>query len=148
MDLRKQFPRSMRVMLGDYAHLARMIDKCRAVLAGTEGEYMYPCPMDETLLEFAGITSEQFTAAVKANPTDEGVVAWFQQTSKPHPSADIDRWNRQLLARGPSSQESAERFRKYRDAIDATRTDITAWADLQDLEEGRTVPRRRDIKKM
>ena len=78
MDLREQFPRSMRVILADYAHLARMIDKCRAVLAGTEGEYIYPCPMDERLLDFAGITSEQFTAAVKANPTDEGVVTWFR----------------------------------------------------------------------
>ena len=45
-----------------------MIDKCRAVLAGTEGEYLYPCPIDELLMDFAGITSEEFTAAVKANP--------------------------------------------------------------------------------
>ena len=65
MDLRTQFPRSMRTTLAGYAHLARMIDKCRAVLAGTEGEYIYPCPMDERLMDFAGITSEQFTAAVK-----------------------------------------------------------------------------------
>ena len=65
MDLRTQFPRSMRTTLAGYAHLARMIDKCRAVLAGMEGEYIYPCPMDERLLNFAGITSEQFTAAVK-----------------------------------------------------------------------------------
>ncbi|HBR49608.1 MAG TPA: DUF5069 domain-containing protein, partial [Nitrospira sp.] len=35
MDLRTKFPRSMKVRLGGYAHLARMIDKCRAVLAGT-----------------------------------------------------------------------------------------------------------------
>jgi len=65
MDLRKRFPRSMRAMLAGYAHLPRMIDKCRAVLAGTEGEYIYPCPIDELLMEFAGITSEEFTAAVK-----------------------------------------------------------------------------------
>ena len=57
MDLRKDFPRSMRITLVGYAHLARMIDKCRAVLAGTEGEYIYPCPMDERLMEFAGITA-------------------------------------------------------------------------------------------
>ncbi len=142
MDLRKRFPRSMRVILADYAHLARMIDKCRAVLAGTEGEYIYPCPMDERLMDFAGITSEQFTEAVKANPTDEGVVTWFRQTAKPYQSAEIDAWNRQLLARGPSSPESAERFKKYRDAVDPSRTDITAWSDLQDLEEGRPVAQR------
>lgn len=77
----------MRFKLAGYAHLARMIDKCRAVLAGTEGEYIYPCPMDERLMEFAGITSDQFTSAVKANPTDEGVVKWLEQTAKPHQPA-------------------------------------------------------------
>jgi len=132
----------MRFTLAGYAHLARMIDKCRAMLNGTEGEYIYPCPMDERLMEFAGITSEQFTAAVKANPTDEGVSAWFRQVAKLHQPDELEEWNRKLLLRGPSSPESAEKFRQYRDAIDPSRTDLTAWADLQDLEEGRFVPRR------
>ena len=56
MNLRKSFPRSMRWKMEGYVHLARMIDKCRAVLAGTEEEYIYPCPMDFRLMEFAGIT--------------------------------------------------------------------------------------------
>lgn len=142
MDLRKGFPRSMRFKLGGYVHLARMIDKCRAVLAGTEGEYIYPCPMDERLMEFAGITGEQFTAAVKANPADEGVVNWLNQNAKPHHPAELDEWNRKLLARGPSSPESAAKFKTYLAAVDPSRTDITAWSDLQDLEEGRVVPRR------
>ena len=142
MDLRKQFPRSMRVKMEGYVHLARMVDKCRAVLAGTEGEYIYPCPMDDRLLEYAGITALQFTEAVKTYPTDEEIARWFRQASKPHPPDELDEWNRKLLARGPSSPESAERFRQYRDAVDPSRTDLTAWSDLQDLEEGRIVPRR------
>ena len=142
MDLRKDFPRSMRVQLAGYAHLARMIDKCRAVLAGTEGEYIYPCPMDDRLLEFVGITSEQFTAAVQSNSTDEGVVSWFEKQAKPYRPAELEEWNQKLLARRPSSPESAARFKKYLVAIDPSRIDITAWSDLQDLEEGRVVPRR------
>ena len=141
MDLRTSFPRSMRAKLAGHVHLARMIDKCCAVLAGTEGEYIYPCPMDERLMEFAGITSDQFTAAVKANLTDDGVAAWFRQVAKPHTPAELEEWNQKLLLRGPSSPESMERFKKYRDAVDPSRTDLTAWADLQDLEEGRTVPK-------
>ena len=43
--------------------------------------------------------------------------------------------------RGPSTPEKQMSFNKYRDAIDPSRTDLTSWADLQDLEEGRTVPR-------
>jgi Domain of unknown function (DUF5069) len=145
MDLRAGFPRSMKVTLEGYVHLARMIDKCRAVLAGTEGEYIYPCPMDERLMEFAGITAEQFTAAVKTHPTDEGVAAWFTHTATPHRPAELEEWNQKLLARGPSSPESEAKFKKYRDAIDPSRTDLTAWSDLQDLEEGRVVPRREPI---
>lgn len=145
MDLRTKFPRSMKVRLGGYAHLARMIDKCRAVLAGTEGEYLYPCPMDERLLEFAGITSDQFTAAVKAHATDEGVLAWFQQHAQAHQPAELEDWNQRLLLRGPSSPESAAKFKKYLNAIDPLRTDLTAWSDLQDLEEGRVVPQRTSV---
>lgn len=143
MDLRKDFPRSMKFKLAGHVHLARMIDKCRAVLAGTEGEYIYPCPMDERLMEFAGITSAQFTSAVNANPTDEGVAAWFEQTATPHPQEELETWNQNLLARGPSSPASAAKFKKYLNAIDPSRTDIRAWSDLQDLEEGRPVPKRR-----
>jgi hypothetical protein len=133
MDLRKDFPRSMRATAGGYAHLARMIDKCRAVLAGTQGEYIYPCPLDRRLLDFVGITSDQFTAAVRSHQSDEGVVAWFREVATPRSTGELEEWNKTLLA---------ERFRHDRDAVDSSRTDIAAWADLQDLEEGRAVPRR------
>ena len=128
--------------MNGYVHLARMIDKCRAVLAGTEGEYIYPCPMDERLMEFTGITADQFTASVKANPSDEAVADWFTRTAKAHAPAELDAWNRMMLTRGPSTPRKQASFNKLRNQIDPSRTDLTAWADLQDLEEGRTVPRR------
>ena len=96
MDLRTTFPRSMRVRLEGYVHLARMIDKCRAVLAGTEGEYIYPCPMDDRLMAFAGITAAQFTAAVKQHLSDEGVIQWFRGMATPHPQAELEEWNRMM----------------------------------------------------
>jgi hypothetical protein len=145
MDLRKVFPRSMRVKMEGYVHLARMIDKCRAVLAGTEGEYIYPCPMDERLMEFAGITAVQFTATVKANPIDQSVADWFRKRAKPQKPAELDEWNDMMLTRGPSTPEKKEYFNKLRDAVDPSRTDLTAWADLQDLEEGRHVPRQEPV---
>ena len=132
----------MRAKLEGHVHLARMIDKCRAVLAGTEGEYIYPCPMDVRLLDFAGLTDAQFTAAVRSHPTDEGVAAWFRQTATRHSTVELEDFNQTLLQRGPSSPESAKKFKQYLDAIDPSRTDLTAWSDLQDLEEGRDVPRR------
>jgi hypothetical protein len=98
--------------------------------------------MDERLMDFAGITADQFTAAVKTNQSDEAVAKWFIQAAKVHPPAELDEWNRMMLNRGPSNPASMVRFKKYLDAIDPSRTDLTAWSDLQDLEEGRTVPRR------
>lgn len=142
MDLRTAFPRSMKTKLEGHVHLARMIDKCRAVLSGTQGEYIYPCPMDVRLLEFAGITDEQFTDAVQADPTDDRVVQWFRKTAKSHTPAELEQWNRMMLARGPSTTEKQADFNRLRDAVDPSRTDLTAWADLQDLEEGRHVPQR------
>ncbi len=142
MDLRTRFPRSMRVPLEGYVHLARMIDKCRAVLAGTEGEYIYPCPMDDRLLTFAGLTAEQFTEAVRSYQTEADFVQWFRHMAKPHSRADLNEWNCSMLNRGPTTPEKQASFNKYRDAVDPSRTDLTSWCDLQDLEEGRTVPRR------
>ncbi len=144
MDLRTSFPRSMRIKLEAHVHLPRMVDKCRAVLAGTEGEYRYPCPLDVRLLEFAGLTSEQFTAAVKASPTDDGVVDWFRRTAKTHAPGEVAQWNEMMLGLGPATTEQQELFNRTRDAIDPGRTDLTSWADLQDLEEGRLLPRRTD----
>ncbi len=132
----------MKFTLVGYVHLARMIDKCRAVLAGTAGEYIYPCPMDDRLMEFVGITADQFTAAVIANPTDDTVTQWFRKIAKPHKASELELWNNLMLTRGPSSLEKQQYFNQLRDAVDPSRTDLTSWSDLQDLEEGRTVPNR------
>jgi hypothetical protein len=73
VDLQTQYRRSVRHQLGGYAHLARMIEKCRALLAGTQGEYIYPCPLDRRLLSFSDVTPEDFLEAVKGRPDDEVV---------------------------------------------------------------------------
>jgi len=141
MDLRKSFPRSPREKLAGYVHLPRMLDKCRATLAGTPGDYIYPCPMDQRLLDFAGITGEQFSKAV-AGKNDATVAEWFKKTAKPHNANEIELWNQMFLTVGPDTDEKRAYFRQQIDAIDPTRTDLTAWADLLDLDEKRPVPKR------
>ncbi|RMH37588.1 MAG: DUF5069 domain-containing protein [Nitrospirae bacterium] len=141
MDLRVDYPRSMRDRLGGYVHLARMIDKCRAKLAGTLGEYRYPCPLDQRLLEFLGVSAEQFLHAVDGR-SDDDMVTWLAHHAKPHTPEEIESWNDMMLHLGPDSDEKWAFFRQVRDSIDPTRTDITTWADLLDLEEHRPVPLR------
>lgn len=142
MDLRNQPPRSPREKLAGYVHLGRMLDKCRATLSGTEGEYIYPCPMDQLLLDYTEIAAESFTKAVKSSSSDEAVAEWFQDAAKSHSAAEVAEFNELMLTRGPDTAEKLASFTKTRDAIDASRIDITSWADLLDLEEGRPVPRR------
>jgi hypothetical protein len=140
MDLRSHYPRSLKDKFAGYVHLGRMIDKCRAVLAGMQGDYIFPCPLDHKLLDFSQLTPEQFLQAVKQE-TDQEVAAWFVRTAAPHRESEIDTWNRTMLALGPDTEDKWAYFKKTRDAIDPARPDIVTWADLLDLEEKRHVPR-------
>lgn len=141
IDLRIQYPRSIRERLAGYVHLGRMIDKCRAIRAGMQGDYIYPCPLDERLLQFAGIPAEEFSREVQAK-TDHEIADWFRNKATSHTISEIESWNAMMLTIGPDTEDKWTYFKKTRDAIDPRRTDITTWADLLDLEEKRSVPRR------
>lgn len=141
VDLRTGYPRSLHERVGGYVHLARMIDKCRAKLSGTIGEYLYPCPLDQRMLEFAGIDPDQFLDQVRQH-SDEAIVHWWTVTAKPHSDDEREAWNQAMETRSPDTEEKWAYFRRVRDKLDPTRSDIVTWADLLDLEEGRTVPRR------
>jgi hypothetical protein len=73
-DLTKQPPRSPRVRLGGYAILPRMLDKGRALLAGQAGEYNFACPLDQQLLQFAGIDPKALKAELQTGKGDEFIL--------------------------------------------------------------------------
>jgi len=52
-DLTIHPPRSARAQLGGICALPRLIDKCRATLAGKNGEYHFNCPLDQRVLSSA-----------------------------------------------------------------------------------------------
>jgi hypothetical protein len=139
LDLTRQFPRSPREKLGGYVHLTRMIDKARAKAAGTAGEYIYPCPLDQALLEFIHMSPGDFYDAAQTRD-DREFLEWFKANAKPKNSGEIDEWNQTFLNRKPRNEESLRRFIDIRNRLAPHRTDITAWPDLLDLEEGREVP--------
>lgn len=47
-----------------------------------------------------------------------------------------------MLSYRPCPPERQEYFNKLRNAVDPSRTNLTNWADLQNLEKGLTVPHR------
>ena len=95
-DLTKDFPRSPRATLGGYVLAARALDKCRAELAGTAGEYHYDCPLDKFFLEFAGIDAAQLRDFVATGATDDEVAAWIEKHAVKRERIDIIKWNNKL----------------------------------------------------
>ncbi len=90
----KTFPRRGREALGEALWLLRAADKGRAAAAGTIYDYVYPCPMDKGVMERWHISPEEFDDALRRNPTDELLYAWFAGRVQPE---DVRRANEWLL---------------------------------------------------
>jgi hypothetical protein len=95
-DLSKEPPRGPRDVLGGFVLAMRMLDKCRAHLNGTVGEYHFNCPLDKMLLEYTGINAQEFEAYVASGASDEEVGAWIKAHAKQQDPAEIVVWNNKL----------------------------------------------------
>jgi hypothetical protein len=95
-DLTQDFPRSPRYALGGYVLAGRMVDKCRAVLNGTAGEYHYNCPLDRMILDFTGIDAEELKAFIASGASDEAVGEWIKSHSKVQNREEVVQWNNKL----------------------------------------------------
>jgi hypothetical protein len=94
-DLSKEAPRSPHVRLGGFVILARAIDKCRATIAGTSGEYNFDCPLDNTLFGFKGIKGSDFRKFVETGATDDEIVKWFKNNGIAKTDAEIQAWSKE-----------------------------------------------------
>ena len=92
-DLTQKAPHSPRDRIGGFVIASRAVDKCRASLAGTLGDYHYDCPLDNQLFSFKGINGEQFKAAVQASANYEDVGAWLQTHGTKKTPAEIKTWS-------------------------------------------------------
>ena len=77
------------------------MDKCRASVAGTLGEYHYDCPLDNRLFGFKGITAAQFKAAVQAAKYYEEVGTWLLANGIAKSPAEIKAWSDEAEAGSP-----------------------------------------------
>lgn len=139
LDLTKTFPRSPRVTLAGYVHAARMLDKCRAVVAGTAGEYHFNCPLDRYLLDFTGIDAEAFKTFVATGADDAAVAGWITAHSKAKTAGEVVAWNNKMrdlrLSEMPLPlQEFLEGYIPKH--IPAGKV-VRVWFDVYDMEEGR-----------
>jgi Domain of unknown function (DUF5069) len=143
MDLTKEYPRSVRAKVAGVVMLGRATDKGKAFAAGTNGEYNYDCPMDKAVFGFLGIDGNEFLAKIKSAKSDAEIEEYARQFSSKKSQAELDTWNEAFLKNTPEPGSDGEAyFLEMRNSIDPSRTDVTAWADLLDLDEKRDVPRR------
>jgi hypothetical protein len=143
MDLTKEFPRSVRTKLAGVVMLGRATDKGKATAAGPAGEYNYDCPMDKAVFDFLGIDAAAYLEKIKSAKNDADIEAYAREFTNKKSPAELDAWNEAFLNRAPEAGSEGEKyFLELRNSIDPSRTDITAWADVLDLDEKREVPHR------
>lgn len=83
LDLTRDVPRSPFAELDGYAWLPRMIDKVRALYAGTLGDYSpYPCPGDRKFLGHFGLAPAPLGELIKGGASDEEIVAYVRQQAR------------------------------------------------------------------
>ena len=135
-DLTRHPPRSPRTRLGGYVQLPRLIDKARAEVAGTIGDFHYNCPIDQRFFAYTGIQPEPFLAQVKAGLSDSELLAYVQANASPkrHPAeiAAWSTWFEQLTATPPDGRAF---FNDVHRKNAAHRDDIATWFDWLELDD-------------
>lgn len=141
MDLRTEYPRSVRDRWQGVVQLGRTVDKGKAKAHGDIGEYHYNCPMDQAVFGFLGIDHDQLLDVIRKAKSDADIAAFTSSYVSKRSHDEIENWNRDWLSHEPEG-ESREAFLTLRSQIAPDRTDVTTWPDLLDLDEGREVPER------
>ena len=136
-NLTQRPPRSPRVRLSGYVVLARILDKGRAELAGTAGEFKYNNPADYHWFRFTGITPEALKAELATGKGDGEMLTWIEQNaSNKRTPWEIQQWSMYFGERGPDSDaETLEFFTKHVGQFSKTREDLKTWFDLLDLDD-------------
>ena len=134
-DLTRRPPRSVRTRLGGYTLLPRMLDKCRAEIAGTQGSFHYACPNDQRILTFLSIDADALRTEVASGKGDGEILAWITLNQRErHTPAEIEAWSDSMDKRTPAPDDR-EFFDKYLAECGPNRSDITRWPDLLDLDD-------------
>lgn len=144
MDLTKTYPRSVHEKWQGIVQLGRTIDKGKAAAHGDIGEYHYNCPMDQAVFAFLGIDHEALLEVIKNAKSESEIESYTRPFIAAKSAEEIENWNKQWVTRKPQG-ESLEYFLQLRNQIAPERTDVTSWADLLDLDEKRTVPKREPV---
>jgi hypothetical protein len=146
-DLTKVAPRSPYETIGGFAIIARTIDKCRAKIAGTNGEYHFDCPLDNVLFSFKGIKGDDFKAYVSEGHTDEEIAKWVKDNGIAKSDAEIEAWSKSFRTDFSYSTDPAKKDwfageckRLNLDPMKTTLFDYLEVDDKASFKAGETCP--------
>ncbi|MCB1124305.1 MAG: DUF5069 domain-containing protein, partial [Verrucomicrobiae bacterium] len=139
LNLNSEFPRSPRELLAGYVVAARTLDKCRAFLAGTNGEYHFDCPLDNFFFGFTGISADEFKDYVATGADDEAVAHWIKEQSNVKDPLEIIQWNNDMRGKRLCEMpiELQEFLEGYIPEFIPAGKIVYVWFDVYDIEEGR-----------
>ena len=100
-DLTRTFPRSPRETLGGYVIAGRTLDKFRALIAGTAGEYHFDCPVDNLLFSFKAVKGAEVKPLLASGANDAQIAAWLDAHGTPRTEAEIRAWSDSVEAIRP-----------------------------------------------
>ena len=120
--------------------IPRMLDKARAYKSKSLGEYIYPCPLDQIILDFLGIDHKKLAYQAQ-KLTDKEIELWINKMLSNRPISDKENVNKKLLGRKPNTKESINRFNLIRDKINPSIKNVTTWVELIELEERQITPK-------
>jgi hypothetical protein len=136
-DLRTGFPRSPGALVGPFVLLGRIIDKCRAVIAGTNGDYNFDCPLDRRFFDFFNVDADAFKAQVAQGQSDEALLAWVMANGVTQNEQEILAWCYTERFREPEEPAKQAYFEALRREVAPDRPYLRSWFELLDTEEGR-----------
>lgn len=140
-NLTTDFPRSPRERVGGFIIAGRALDKCRAVIANTQGEYHFNCPLDQIFFSFSGIDAESFKEKVATGANDEEMAQWIVENTKVKDKKEIVKWNNTYCDMELS--DLSDDLQVYMEEYIATKLPkgaiVYRWFDVYDIEEKRII---------
>jgi hypothetical protein len=135
-DLTQRPPRSPRTRLGGFVILPRLLDKCRAQLSGTNGEYQYGAPLDERFFRFTNVPSDELYNLVATGLGDAEILSWIHSLpDSMHCAVTIEAWSRHRDTALPTDVENRQYMINRVSELGPHRDDIATWHDLLDLDD-------------
>ena len=136
LNLTQRPPRSPRVRLGGYTILPRLLDKARAVIAGTAGEYKYNNPNDGHFFRFTGVEPDALFEQVKNGAGDWDMLLWVNENAPFKRTAlEIQQWSNWTESVAFNDVEMREWFTDQIKRLNPAREDLRGTFDYLDLDD-------------